>query len=48
MHSSVPTFAHYLRQLNYQTILAGKMDFSGPGTPAHAHTRSVWTKRHVS
>ena len=32
MHSSVPTFAHYLRQLNYQTVLAGKIDFSGPGT----------------
>lgn len=27
--SSIPTFAHYLRALNYQTILAGKMHFVG-------------------
>ncbi len=27
--SSIPTFAHYLRALNYQTILSGKMHFVG-------------------
>lgn len=27
--SSIPTFAHYLRALQYQTILAGKMHFVG-------------------
>ncbi len=28
--STVPTFAHYLRSLGYQTSLAGKMHFVGP------------------
>ena len=28
--ASVPTFAHYLRRLGYQTALAGKMHFVGP------------------
>ena len=27
--SSVPTFAHYLRDLNYRTCLSGKMHFVG-------------------
>ena len=29
-HSSVPTFAHYLRSAGYQTCLSGKMHFVGP------------------
>ncbi|MGC6536610.1 MAG: choline-sulfatase [Candidatus Puniceispirillaceae bacterium] len=28
--SSVPTFAHYLRQMGYRTALSGKMHFVGP------------------
>ena len=28
--ASIPTFAHYLRYLNYQTCLVGKMHFIGP------------------
>jgi choline-sulfatase len=28
--SSIPTFAHYLRRLGYQTALSGKMHFVGP------------------
>jgi len=28
--ASIPTFAHYLRHLGYQTCLAGKMHFVGP------------------
>lgn len=28
-HSDIPTFAHYLRVQNYQTILSGKMHFIG-------------------
>ena len=28
--SSVPTFAHYLRQMGYRTSLSGKMHFVGP------------------
>ena len=28
--SQTPTYAHYLRRLGYQTILAGKMHFCGP------------------
>jgi choline-sulfatase len=28
--ADLPTFAHYLRRLNYRTILAGKMHFCGP------------------
>lgn len=28
--SSVPTFAHHLRRLNYTTVLSGKMHFVGP------------------
>ncbi len=28
--SSVPTFAHYLRQMGYRTCLSGKMHFVGP------------------
>ncbi|MEL6288549.1 MAG: choline-sulfatase [Pseudomonadota bacterium] len=28
--ASVPTFAHYLRQMGYQTCLSGKMHFVGP------------------
>ena len=28
--STMPTFAHYLRLMNYQTCLAGKMHFVGP------------------
>jgi len=28
--SDVPTFAHYLRQSGYETVLAGKMHFIGP------------------
>ncbi len=30
MPASVPTIAHYLRNLDYQTILCGKMHFIGP------------------
>ena len=30
MPASVPTYAHYLRQLGYQTALSGKMHFIGP------------------
>jgi len=30
MHADVPTFAHYLRQGGYRTILSGKMHFCGP------------------
>ena len=28
--ADIPTFAHYLRQLGYRTILSGKMHFCGP------------------
>ena len=28
--ADIPTFAHYLRQAGYQTILSGKMHFCGP------------------
>lgn len=28
--ASVPTLAHYMRRLNYHTVLAGKMHFIGP------------------
>ncbi|MEM6932647.1 MAG: sulfatase-like hydrolase/transferase, partial [Pseudomonadota bacterium] len=28
--ASVPTFAHYLRQVGYRTCLSGKMHFVGP------------------
>ncbi len=28
--ASVPTFAHYLRDAGYQTVLSGKMHFCGP------------------
>ena len=28
--SEIPTFAHYLRQAGYRTVLAGKMHFCGP------------------
>ena len=28
--ASIPTFAHYLRQLGYRTCLTGKMHFVGP------------------
>ena len=28
--SDIPTFAHYLRQLGYRTVLSGKMHFCGP------------------
>ena len=28
--SAVPTFAHYLRQEGYRTVLSGKMHFVGP------------------
>lgn len=28
--SSIPTFAHHLRNLGYQTVLSGKMHFVGP------------------
>jgi choline-sulfatase len=28
--AQVPTFAHYLRQAGYQTVLSGKMHFCGP------------------
>ncbi|NNK96124.1 MAG: sulfatase-like hydrolase/transferase, partial [Desulfobacterales bacterium] len=28
--ASVPTFAHYLRDLGYKTCLSGKMHFVGP------------------
>lgn len=28
--ADIPTFAHYLRQQNYQTALSGKMHFCGP------------------
>ena len=28
--SDIPTFAHYLRQAGYRTILSGKMHFCGP------------------
>ena len=27
--SDIPTYAHYLRTLNYETVLAGKMHFIG-------------------
>lgn len=30
MAASVPTYAHYLRQVGYQTALSGKMHFIGP------------------
>ncbi|MGI9402376.1 MAG: choline-sulfatase, partial [Rhizobiaceae bacterium] len=30
MPASVPTYAHYLRELGYQTSLSGKMHFIGP------------------
>ena len=30
MPSTMPTFAHYLRMMGYQTTLAGKMHFVGP------------------
>ena len=29
-YASIPTFAHYLRHLDYQTCLVGKMHFVGP------------------
>ena len=29
LNASVPTFAHYLRDLGYRTCLSGKMDFTG-------------------
>lgn len=29
-HSEVPTYAHYLRNEGYETVLAGKMHFIGP------------------
>ncbi|MGI9424581.1 MAG: choline-sulfatase [Hyphomicrobiaceae bacterium] len=29
-HSDIPTFAHYLRMLNYRVELSGKMHFVGP------------------
>jgi choline-sulfatase len=28
--ASIPTFAHYLKSLNYSTCLSGKMHFVGP------------------
>ena len=28
--ASIPTFAHYLKSLNYGTCLSGKMHFVGP------------------
>src|SRR5215472_8488121 len=28
--AQIPTFAHYLRQAGYQTVLSGKMHFCGP------------------
>lgn len=30
MPASVPTYAHYLRSMGYQTVLSGKMHFIGP------------------
>lgn len=30
MPSTMPTFAHYMRMMGYQTTLAGKMHFVGP------------------
>ena len=30
MSASIPTLAHYLRDLNYHTVLCGKMHFVGP------------------
>lgn len=30
LRSDVPTFAHYLREIGYQTALSGKMHFCGP------------------
>lgn len=30
MAASIPTYAHYLRQLGYQTAVSGKMHFIGP------------------
>ena len=30
MNAGLPTYAHYLRQLGYQTALSGKMHFIGP------------------
>ena len=32
--ASIPTFAHYLRQVGYRTCLSGKMHFVGPGPAA--------------
>lgn len=29
-HADIPTFAHYLRSMNYRTELSGKMHFVGP------------------
>ncbi len=42
--AQIPTFAHYLRQAGYQTVLSGKMHFLWPGpaarvrgAPDHGH-----------
>ena len=33
-HSAIPTFAHYLRQLDYRVEMSGKMHFVGAGPAA--------------
>ncbi len=38
-----PTFAHYLRQLGYQTILSGKMHFVGPDQ-LHGYEKRLTTE----
>jgi len=37
--ASIPTFAHYLRDLNYRVELSGKMHFVGPDQYHGYHTR---------
>lgn len=38
-HADIPTFAHYLRKLGYQTQLCGKMHFVGPDQLHGYHKR---------
>ena len=37
--ASIPTFAHYLRQVGYRTCLSGKMHFVGPDQMHGWHER---------
>ena len=41
--ASIPTFAHYLRDLNYRVELSGKMHFVGPDQYHGYHTRHTLT-----